>query len=77
MSVSGIVYILYEVERNENNCCFNIHLMIAMYAANSVYESWTSSISLTQQPAAAACCKPSVTVTVVFISTMHMNQKTK
>lgn len=77
MSVSEIVYILYEVERNENNCCFNVHSMVAMYAANCVYESQTSSISLTQQPAAEACCKPSVTVTVVFISTMHMNQKTK
>jgi hypothetical protein len=40
-----------------------------------VYESLTSSFPLTHQP--GACCKPSVTVTVVFICTTNMNLKTK
>ncbi len=53
----------------------SIHSIIAVYAANSVNESLTSSFPLTYQ--LGTCCKPSVTVTVVFIGTMNMNQKTK
>jgi len=53
----------------------NIHVIMAMHAANTVYESLVSSFSPIRQP--ETCDKPNVTVAVVFIGTIYMKQKAK